>query len=182
MKGFHLSLLVFPPGHKENGGIFCHANSWAVIAEALLGRGDRAYDYWKAYCPAHYNDRAELRQVEPYVYCQFTHAKNSPRFGQSRNPWLTGTASWTYIALTQYILGLRPAENGLVVDPCIPASWKGFRVKRRFRKAWLDIRVENPRGVCRGVEEMTVNGKAVQGNLVPARGLKGNNQVRVLMG
>jgi cellobiose phosphorylase len=181
-KGFSLSLLVFPPGHKENGGIFCHANSWAIIAESLLGRGDIAYDYWKAYAPSHYNERAELRQVEPYVYCQFTHAKNSPRFGQSRNPWLTGTASWTYIALTQYILGLRPAEKGLLIDPCIPSAWKGFKTRRVFRGKVLNITVENPKGSQKGVQSLTLNGEKLSGNLVPADKLKDQNTVIALLG
>ncbi|MBK9219435.1 MAG: hypothetical protein IPL70_14095 [Uliginosibacterium sp.] len=140
-----LPLLVYPPGHKENAGIFCHSNSWAIVAECMLGNGNRAHEYYRAYLPARDNDRAEVRQVEPYVYCQFTHGKTSPRFGQSRNPWLTGTASWTYIAVTQHILGLRPVLAGLRIDPCIPATWSGFTVERLFRGKRLTITRDQPR-------------------------------------
>ncbi len=138
-------LLVFPVGHKENGGIFCHANSWTLVAEGVLGRGQRAYDYYRAYLPARYNDSAEVHQVEPYVYCQFTHGPESPRFGQARNPWLTGTASWSYVGVTQYILGIRPELEGLRIDPCVPASWGDYEVTRTFRGKTVTVRVTNPR-------------------------------------
>ncbi len=182
MPGIGLSLLVFPPGHKENGGIFCHANSWAIVAEAMLGRGDRAYEYYRAYLPARYNDHAEVHQVEPYVYCQFTHGPRSPRFGQARNPWLTGTASWTYIGVTQYILGIRPVLAGLTVDPCIPAAWDGFGVTRRFRGAWVRIRVSNPEHVSRGVAVLEVDGIPVEGTVAPASLLRDGSVVTVRMG
>jgi cellobiose phosphorylase len=161
-----LPLLVYPPGHKENGGIFCHSNAWAIVAECLLGHGDRAHEYYRSFLPARYNDLADLRQVEPYVYCQFTHGKTSPRFGQSRNPWLTGTASWTYIAVTQHMLGLKPTLNGLRIDPCIPRSWKGFEVERMFRGRRLSIRVDNPGGLSRGVRRLRIDGIWVEGNVV----------------
>jgi len=167
-----LPLLVYPPGHKENAGIFCHSNSWAIVAECMLGNGDRAHEYYRAYLPARYNDRAEVRQVEPYVYCQFTHGKTSPRFGQSRNPWLTGTASWTYIAVTQHILGLKPVLGGLRIDPCIPARWKEFKVERLFRGHRLEIQVRNPDGVQKGVTSLLVDGVRVEGNVVPAALMK----------
>src|SRR5690554_3286640 len=156
MPGIGLSLLVFPPGHKENGGIFCHANSWAVVAEAVLGRGDRAYEYYRAYLPARYDGDADTHQAEPYVYSQFTHGPASPRFGQARNPWLTGTASWTYVAVTQHLLGVRPEVDGLVVDPCIPTAWDGFEVTRTFRGKRVRVRVQNPHHVSRGVAGMEV--------------------------
>lgn len=177
-----LPLLVYPVGHKENAGIFCHSNSWAIIAECMLGNGDRAHEYYRSYLPARYNDSAEIRQVEPYVYCQFTHGKTSPRFGQSRNPWLTGTASWTYIAVTQYILGLRPAREGLRIDPCIPKAWKGFEVRRQFRGKDLTIRVENPKGRSRGVARLELNGQVVDGNVVPFELLKATNDILVSLG
>jgi len=173
VEGVMLSLLVYPPSHKENGGIFCHSNSWAIVAEAMLGRGDRAYDYYRSYLPARYNDQADVHQAEPYVYCQFTHGKHSPRFGQSRNSWLTGTASWTYIAVTQYLLGIAPVADGLRIDPCIPADWDGFEVERRFRGRRIRIRVQNPGHVNRGVRSLTLNGEAVDGNVVPADRLVG---------
>lgn len=182
MPGVGLSLLVFPPGHKENGGIFCHANSWTIVAEAILGRGDRAYEYYRSYLPARYNDHAEVHQVEPYVYCQFTHGPTSPRFGQARNPWLTGTASWTYIGVTQYVLGIRPVLAGLTVDPCIPAAWDGFEVRRRFRGAWVTIRVTNPDHVSRGVVAVEVDSRPVPGNVAPADVLRDGSVVTVRMG
>jgi len=187
--GVGLSLLVFPPGHKENGGIFCHANSWTIVAEGILGRGDRAYDYYRAYLPARYNDHAEIHEVEPYVYCQFTHGPTSPRFGQARNPWLTGTASWSYIGVTQYILGVRPELAGLRIDPCLPTAWDGYQVTRRFRGMNLTIKVTNPAHVSTGVAAVTVNGTPVdpsdddaRGALVPVGALADGAVVDVTMG
>jgi len=180
--GVGLSLLVFPPGHKENGGIFCHANSWTIIAEALLGRGDRAYEYYRSYLPARYNDSAEVHQAEPYVYSQFAHGPTSPRFGQARNPWLTGTASWTYIGVTQYILGVRPVVDGLEIDPCLPRTWEGFEMVRRFRGAWVTIKVTNPDHVSRGVVHLEVDGKAVVGTVAPVALLRDGAVVSVRLG
>ncbi len=176
-----LPLLVYPTGHKENAGIFCHSNAWAVVAESILGHGDLAHAYYKAYLPARYNDAAEVRQSEPYVYCQFTHGSTSPRFGQSRNPWLTGTASWSYIAATHYLLGMRPTLDGLLVDPCIPCDWKGFRVRRRFRGKWLDITVKNGHGACKGVKLITLNSEALEGKVIPAAKLQVENTIVVIM-
>jgi cellobiose phosphorylase len=189
MPGIGLSLLVFPPGHKENGGIFCHANSWTIVAEGILGRGERAYDYYRSYLPARYNDHAEIHQVEPYVYCQFTHGPTSPRFGQARNPWLTGTASWSYIGVTQYILGIRPELEGLRIDPCLPTAWDGYQVARRFRGMNLTIKVTNPAHVSTGVAAVTVNGIPVdlsdddaRGALVPVGALAGGAEIVVTLG
>jgi N,N'-diacetylchitobiose phosphorylase len=179
-----LPLLVYPPSHKENGGIFCHSNSWAIVAECILGRGDKAYDYYRSYLPARYNTDADVRQVEPYVYSQFTHGSYSPRFGQSRNPWLTGTASWTYVAVTQYMFGLQPQIEGLRVKPCIPASWDGFEARRQFRGAWIAIQVENPSHVNGGVKSLIVNGEVVDGDIILADKLDPTkeNQVKVVLG
>lgn len=182
MEGIGLSLLVFPPGHKENGGIFCHAASWAVVAEAMLGRGDRAYEYYRSYLPARYEDQAEVHQAEPYVYAQFTHGPASPRFGQARNPWLTGTASWTYVGVVQHLLGIRPRVGGLEVDPCVPRAWQGFAVRRRFRGAWVTVAVTNPERVERGVAHLDVDGTPVDGTLVPAELLRDGAVVRVRLG
>ncbi|HNY32164.1 MAG TPA: N,N'-diacetylchitobiose phosphorylase [Fibrobacteria bacterium] len=176
-----LPLLVYPPGHKENGGIFCHSNAWAVVAECILGDGDRAHEYYRSYLPARYNEAADIRQVEPYVYCQFTHGKSSPRFGQSRNPWLTGTASWTYIAVTQFMLGVRPEFDGLRIDPCIPRDWKGFSMTRYFRGKKISLWVSNPKGVCRGVGRIILNGERLEGNIIPAALLQDRNIVRVVL-
>jgi N,N'-diacetylchitobiose phosphorylase len=182
VEGIGLSLLVFPPGLKENGGIFCHANSWAIVAEAMLGHGDRAYEYYRAYLPARYEDDAETHQVEPYVYSQFTHGPASPRFGQSRNPWLTGTASWTYVAVTQHILGIRPKPEGIKIDPAIPTAWDGFEVQRRFRGRDVTIRVTNPNHVSRGVAMMTVDGTSVDGDVAPDALLHDGSVVDVVLG
>ncbi|MFI2753787.1 GH36-type glycosyl hydrolase domain-containing protein [Cellulomonas sp. P22] len=182
VEGVGLSLLVFPPGHKENGGIFCHAASWAVVAAAMLGQGERAYEYYRAYLPARYEDDAETHQTEPYVYAQFTHGPASPRFGQSRNPWLTGTASWTYVAVTQRILGVRPVPTGLKIDPCIPAAWDGFEVRRHFRGHEVTIRVTNPEHVNRGVAMLSVDGTAVDGDVAPAHLVQDGSVVDVVLG
>jgi len=182
LPGVGLSLLVFPPGHKENGGIFCHANSWTIVAEAMLGHGQRAYDYYRSYLPARYEDAAEVHQVEPYVYAQFTHGSFSPRFGQSRNPWLTGTASWTYTAVTQYLLGIKPVLAGLRIDPAIPAAWDGYEVRRRFRGAWVTVRVSNPDHVETGVRSLTVDGAVVDGDVAPAELLRDGAVIEVVLG
>ncbi len=154
--------VLFNPGMKENGAIFCHPQGWAVIAESLLRRGGRAWEYYRAYMPAAYNTRAEIRQVEPYVHCQSTHGRASPRFGSSRLPWLTGTAAWSYFAATQHLLGVRPDYAGLRLDPVVPAAWDGFTVRRRFRGAEYHIAVENPRHVESGVRVIEVDGVAVE--------------------
>ena len=176
-----LPLLVYPPGHKENAGIFCHSNSWAMVAECMLGNGDRAHEYYRAYLPARYNDHAETRQVEPYVYCQFTHGRTSPRFGQSRNPWLTGTASWTYIAVTQHVLGLKPVLEGIRIDPCIPAAWPEFSIVRNFRGHRLHIRIRNPGKFQRGVRRVVVDGVPLDGNIVPANIMKPDTTIEVVL-
>jgi cellobiose phosphorylase len=170
------------PGTKENGGIFVHTQGWAVMAEAMLGHGDRAYQYLRAYLPAAYNKKAEVRQIEPYVVCQSTHSKESPKHGVSRIPWLSGSAAWTYFAITQYILGIRPEVDGLRIDPCIPKRWKGFTVRRWFRGKQVDIRVENPDGVEKGVRSLTLNGEALDGNFIPVPALQERNEVKVRMG
>ncbi len=152
---------LYNPSMKENAGIFCHPQSWAVIAETKLGRSERAYEYLRAFLPAAYNDRAEIRQIEPYVHAQSTHGKHSRRFGASRLPWLSGTVSWTYHTMTHHILGIRPDWDGLRIDPCIPAEWDGFRVRRQFRGAVYDITVKNPDGAQKGLAQLEVDGKAV---------------------
>jgi N,N'-diacetylchitobiose phosphorylase len=149
---------LFNPSMKENAGIFCHPQSWAVIAETILGRGDRAFEYLMAFLPAAYNDRADIREVEPYVHAQSTHGKHSRSFGASRLPWLSGTASWTYHAMTQHLLGVQPDYHGLRIRPCVPHTWDGFSVTRRFRGATYRIRVANPdHGQC-GLAALEVEG------------------------
>jgi N,N'-diacetylchitobiose phosphorylase len=173
---------LFNFGVKENGGIFVHTQGWAVIAEAMLGRGNLAYEYLRAYLPAAYNTKAEIREIEPYVVCQSTHAKTSPKHGASRVPWLSGSATWTYFAISQYILGIRPEYDGLRIDPCIPSDWKGFTAKRRFRGKLFEITVENPDHVEKGVASLVVNGEEIEGNLISASIMKEVNVVQVVMG
>ena len=173
--------MLFNPGLKENGGIFVHTQGWAVMAECMMGHGDRAYEYLRAYLPAAQNKKAEVREIEPYVVCQSTHSKESPKHGVSRIPWLSGSATWTYYAITQYVLGIRPELQGLRIDPCIPSKWKFFAVRRLFRGKVLDIRVENPSGVQKGVKSVMLNGEVLGGNLIPAEKMKEQNEVVVTM-
>lgn len=164
--------VVFNAGIKENAGIFNHPQGWAVMAECLLGNGDRAYEYYRAYMPAAYNTRAEVRDAEPYVHTQTTYATVNPHAGKSRVPWLTGTTSWSYHSAVQYLLGVRPELEGLRVDPCIPSSWPGFEMEREFRGLRVMIRVENPAGKCKGVRRLAIDGKSIDGNLAPLSALK----------
>jgi len=159
---------TYPPGAKENGGIFLHPNPWAMIAEAILGNGQRAYEYYAQINPLAKNDMIEVYECEPYVYAQNILGDEHPQFGLGRNSWLSGTASWCYQAATQWILGIRPEFAGLRIDPCIPPVWNGFSVVRRFRDRWWHITVHNPHRVCKGLAKMTIDGKEVPGNLIPA--------------
>lgn len=158
---------TYPPGAKENGGIFLHPNPWAMIAEAILGNGDRAYQYYAQINPASRNNMIEVYECEPYAYAQNILGDQHPQFGLARNSWLSGTASWCYYAATQWILGIRPEYAGLRIDPCIPTSWSGFSVERRFRGRLMHITVHNPGGVCKGVNETRVDGSVIQGNIIP---------------
>ena len=150
------------PGLKENGSIFSHPNPWAWCAEAILGRGSRAMKFYNALCPALQNDRIEVRESEPYSYCQFVVGRDHTAFGRARHPFMTGSAGWAYYAATQYLLGVRPDFDGLVVDPCIPADWKEFRVVRRWRGADYHIHVTNPNGVEKGVRKILAGGEEVK--------------------
>jgi cellobiose phosphorylase len=158
---------TFPPGLKENGGVFCHANTWAVLAEAALGRAENAFKYYKQLTPPVRDRIQDIHQAEPYIYAQSIASKEHRDFGLARNSWLTGTASWSYVAGTQYILGIRPDYKGLKVDPCIPKHWKEYSLTRKFRGADYVITVKNPRRVSGGVTSLTVNGKRVSGNVIP---------------
>ena len=174
--------VVFIPGIKENAGIFNHTQGWGVMAECMLGEGDRAFEYYRASMPAAYNERAELRQSAPYVQGQTTYSTYSPRAGNTRTAWLTGAAAWAYFSATQYILGIQPEMDGLRIAPCIPHSWAGFKATRRFRGKTIAIEVKNPQGVCRGVQSLTLNGEHLPGNLIPAERLGEKNVVEVVMG
>ena len=173
---------TYPPGAKENGGIFLHANPWAIIAETLLGNGDRAYAYYTQINPGAKNDSIEEYECEPYVYAQNILGDEHPQFGLARNSWLTGTASWAYQAATMYILGIRPTYRGLLVDPCIPSPWEGFSVQRKFRNANYQITVTNPEHVQRGIKAVTVDGSAISGQVLPIFSDAANHQVLVVMG
>lgn len=173
---------TFPPGAKENGGIFLHANPWVMIAETKLGHGDRAYEYYSQINPAAKNDNIDEYESEPYVYCQNILGDEHPQFGLGRNSWLSGTASWCYQAATQYILGIRPDYTGLMVDPCIPAAWDGFTVTRKYRDATYHIHVSNPGHICKGIKKVTVDGNAIEGNVLPVFTDKKGHEVEVVMG
>ena len=172
----------YPGGYKENAGIFCHNNPWISIAETVVGRGNRAWQVYTRTCPAYIEDISEIHRTEPYVYSQMIAGKDAPNFGEAKNSWLTGTAAWTFLDVSQYILGVRPDYNGLVVDPCIPASLDGFSAKRDFRGVTYHITVKNPNGAEKGVASMTVDGTPVEGNMIPFDGSKKEVQVEVVMG
>lgn len=173
---------TYPPGYKENAGIFCHNNPWVAVAETVVGRGDRAFEIYRKICPAFREDLSDLHRMEPYVYPQMIAGKDAQRHGEAKNSWLTGTASWNFVAITQYILGIRPHYDGLVIDPCIPSSWDGFTMARRFRDATYRIEVRNPNHVSKGVATLTVDGVAVDGCLVPAAAAGATVDVVAVMG
>ncbi len=175
-------ITTYPPGAKENCGIFLHPNPWAIIAETMLGNGDRAYEYYAQINPAGKNDLIETYECEPYVYAQNILSDEHPQFGLARNSWLSGTASWAYQAATQWILGIRAEYEGLRVDPCIPSAWKGFSATRKFRGRMMRITVHNPDGVCKGVIKMTIDGETLPGNLIPLRFAGQDHQVEVWLG
>ncbi|MBK3516759.1 GH36-type glycosyl hydrolase domain-containing protein [Carboxylicivirga marina] len=158
---------TYPAGYKENAGIFCHNNPWIMIGETEIGRGEEAWEYYKKICPAYLEDISELHKTEPYVYAQMIAGKDAYKPGEAKNSWLTGTASWNFYAVTQYILGIQPDYDGLKIEPCIPADWKGFTVKRQFRGAEYTIKVINEAGVNKGIASLTVDGKEIDGNVVP---------------
>ncbi len=156
-------------GIKENGAIFSHPNPWAMIAECKLGRGDLAMKLYSDLLPWNQNDSIEVRESEPYSYCQFIMGKDHSAFGRARHPWLTGSAGWVYLAATQWILGVRLSFDGLVIDPCIPGDWNEFEVQREWRKATFHIKVLNPDGVQKGVKTVTLDGKPVSGPIPPQK-------------
>jgi N,N'-diacetylchitobiose phosphorylase len=170
--------VLINPGQKENGGIFCHTQGWVVIAEAMLGHHDRAYERLRAYWPAACNERAEVREIEPYVFAQSTHAPASGHCGASRLPWLSGTASWSYYAATQYIVGLRPEEDGLRVEPHLPTAWKEIRATRRFRGKTLRFHMTQAPGAASAVQ-LVLNGTPCPGPVIPFALMKDDNDVRV---
>ena len=172
----------YPPGYKENAGIFCHNNPWISIAETVIGRGNRAWQVYTRTCPAYIEDISEIHRTEPYVYSQMIAGKDAPNFGEAKNSWLTGTAAWTFFNVSQYILGVQPTLDGLKIDPCIPHTLPGFTVTRRYRGAVYHIRVENPDAVQKGVKRVTVNGSPIPGNVLPIAAPGETVEVTVVMG
>ncbi len=170
------------PGMKENGGVFNHTQGWAIMAAAKLGMNDRAWEYLSHCMPASYNDKAEVRQVEPYVVCQSTHSRFSPRFGAGRLSWLSGSAVWNYVAMATSILGIQAEYEGLRIDPCIPSEWSGFTVTRQFRDKVFNITVRNDKGAGKGVTQLRINNQEVSGNLISADLFQDENTVEVTLG
>ncbi|VGO14516.1 Cellobiose phosphorylase [Pontiella desulfatans] len=173
---------TYPAGYKENAGIFCHNNPWIMIGETMIGRGDRAFDYWRRIAPAYREGISELHRMEPYVYSQMIAGKDAFKPGEAKNSWLTGTAAWNWVAISQYILGVHPDYDGLRIDPCIPQEWKEYTIVRRFRGAEYNITIKNPEGVSKGVILLLVNGELVKGNLVPVLAKDRVHQIEVVMG
>jgi cellobiose phosphorylase len=173
---------TYPPGAKENGGIFLHSNPWVMIAETLVGNGDRAYQYYMQINPAAKNETMDEYELEPYVYAQNILGDEHPQFGLGRNSWLSGTASWCYQAATKHILGIRPTYQGLELDPCIPKAWDGFEVSRVFRGATYKVKVKNPHHVSKGVKALLVDGKPLSGHVVPVFNDGKVHEVEVTLG
>ena len=173
---------TYPAGYKENAGIFCHNNAWIICAEAVIGRGDKAFEYYSKIAPAFLEDISDLHRTEPYVYAQMIAGKDAKRHGEAKNSWLTGTAAWNFVAISQYILGIIPDYEGLKIDPCIPEEWEGFSVTRKFRGNEYNISIKNPQGVSKGVVKVTVDGVRINGNILPVFENGTSHEVEVIMG
>ena len=155
----------YPPGYKENAGIFCHSNPWVMIAETKIGRGDKAYDYYLRINPSAREEISELHRCEPYVYAQMIAGKDATTHGEAKNSWLTGTAAWNYVAISQWILGIRPTYDGLQVAPVVPSAWNSFEAVRIYRGVRYVIQVER-KGTGNEVQ-LEVDGKPIKGNVIP---------------
>lgn len=173
---------TYPAGYKENAGIFCHNNAWIICAEAFVGHGDKAFEYYSKIAPAYLEDISDLHRTEPYVYAQMIAGKDAGRFGEAKNSWLTGTAAWNFVAVSQYMLGIIPDYNGLKVDPSIPAAWDGFKATRQFRNATYNINITNPSHVSKGVKSVTVDGSPIEGNVLPVFSDGKEHAVEVVLG
>src|SRR5579859_548453 len=170
----------YPPGYKENASVFCHTNPWVMIAEARAGHGDQAHDYYRRINPSAREKLSDVHRCEPYVYAQTIAGREAATHGEAKNSWLTGTAAWNYVAISQWILGIRAGLHGLEIDPVIPANWDGFEATRRYRGGVYHIRVRNPQHTGHGVKQLTVDGQPVEGASVPV--LKGEHEVEVVLG
>lgn len=172
----------YPPGYKENAGIFTHNNTWIQIAETILGRGDRAMEYYKSICPPTKEEQIDIYRSEPYVYSQMTAGRDAQTPGEGKNAWLTGTAAWSFVAVSQYILGIRPDFDGLIIDPCIPSDWQAFSASRKFRGSVFHISVENHKSKNKGVKKVIVDGEAIEGNKIPVFNDGKDHKVVVTLG
>ena len=182
---YHLELgeiSSYPPGYKENAGIFCHNNPWVSIAETVIGRGDRAFEIYQKTCPAYCEEFSEIHRTEPYVYSQMVAGRDAKFHGEAKNSWLTGTAAWTFVNVSQYILGVYPTHNGLSIDPCVPKDFGDFELTRKFREGTYSIKVQNPDKVEKGIKSITVDGKAIDGCVIPYVKGKETYDVVVTMG
>lgn len=173
---------TYPAGYKENAGVFCHNNAWMICAEAFVGRGDKAYEYYSKIAPAFLEDISDLHKTEPYVYAQMVAGKDAKRHGEAKNSWLTGTAAWNFVAISQYILGVIPDYDGLKIDPAIPKAWDGYSITRKFRNDTYNITVTNPDHVSKGVKSVVCDGKAIDGNVLPVFNDGAVHQVTVQLG
>ncbi len=173
---------TYPAGYKENAGIFCHNNAWIICAEAYVGHGDKAFEYYSKIAPAYLEDISDLHRTEPYVYAQMIAGKDAGRFGEAKNSWLTGTAAWNFVAVSQYMLGIIPDYNGLKIDPSIPSAWDGFKATRQFRNATYNITVSNPSHISKGVKSVIVDGNAIEGNILPVFADGKEHTVEVVLG
>ena len=172
----------YPPGYKENAGIFCHNNPWISIAETVIGRGNRAFEIYKKTCPAYLEEISEVHRAEPYVYAQMIAGKDAKNFGEAKNSWLTGTAAWTFTNVSQHILGIRPTFDGLQIDPCIDEHFKELTITRVYRNATYHITIENPNGCQKGISKLVVDGKEVNGQIIPYTPGKESYDVKAIMG
>ena len=182
---YHLELgeiTSYPPGYKENAGIFCHNNPWVSISETVIGRGDRAFEIYQKTCPAYVEEFSEIHRTEPYVYSQMIAGRDAAFFGEAKNSWLTGTAAWSFVNISQHILGLLPTHEGLSVNPCIPHDFGDFELTRKFREGTYHIQVRNPKQVEKGVVSLRVDGQEFAGNVIPYVRGKKEYQVEVVMG
>ena len=182
---YHLELgevSSYPPGYKENAGIFCHNNPWVSIAETVVGHGNRAFEIYQKTCPAYVEEFSEIHRTEPYIYCQMVGGKDAKFHGEGKNSWLTGTAAWTFCNISQYILGVYPTHKGLSVDPCTPSDFGDFSIERSFREGKYFIDVKNPNHVEKGVQKLIVDGKEVEGTIIPYEKGKKEYHVEVVMG
>jgi len=172
----------YPPGYKENGSIFCHVNPWVMIAETMIGDGDAAFGYYMRINPSAREEISDVHRCEPYVYAQMIAGKDAPSHGEAKNSWLTGTAAWNFVAITQWILGIRPELDGLRIDPVLPSAWPGFTASRRFRGATYEITVRDPAHVSGRGARLLVDGRQIQGTLLPLAGAGETVQVEVILG